>query len=150
MIIMMLQENKKHINGMNIKQCIKTLIVVLLICICTASCDNTEERKHIASLEEQLSAYKDSLKSSRMAFREISNSMYKLSIERAEILNRLCERLEVFDAAFNKIGLLYNDNEVCNMGRVCRQEREEYRECQNSWNDLANRAKFNLEKNGIE
>ena len=133
---------------MNIKQCIKALIVVLLICICTASCDNTEERKHIASLEEQLSAYKDSLKSSRMAFREISNSMYKLSIERADVLNRFCERLEMDDAAFFRIGVLYNDNSVIELAKISRQEREDYRECQKSWNDLASRAKNNLEEPG--
>lgn len=122
-----------------------TVTLVFISCVCFESCDNADKERQIASLEAQVSAYKDSLKSSRAAFGEISQSMYKLSIERADILNRYCERLEMDDATFFKIGVLYNDNSIIELSKSSRQEREDYRECQKSWNDLASRAKNNLE-----
>lgn len=128
---------------------IKLLInvtIALNSCLCFVGCDNADKDKQISYLKSQVSAYKDSLNSSRAAFREISQSMYKLSIERADILNRYCERLEMDDAAFFKIGILYKDNEIVELAKISRQEREDYRECQKSWNDLASRAKYNLEK----
>lgn len=133
-----------------------TVTLVFISCVCFESCDNENKERQIASLEAQVFAYKDSLKSSRAAFKdslkssraafkEISQTMYKLSIERADILNRYCERLEMDDATYFKIGVLYNDNSIIELSKISRQEREDYRECQKSWNDLASRAKINLE-----
>ena len=121
-------------------------IAFSLICACFESCNNADKEKQIASLEAQLSAYKDSLKSSQRAVESISNTMYQLSIDRAEILNRYCERLEQFDAAFFRIGSVYNTSDAYDFAKLCRKEREEYRECQNSWNGLASIAKSKLEK----
>lgn len=122
-----------------------TVTLVFISCVCFESCDNENKERQIVSLEAQVFAYKDSLKSSRAAFKEISQTMYKLSIERADILNRYCERLEMDDATYFKIGVLYNDNSIIELSKISRQEREDYRECQKSWNDLASRAKINLE-----
>lgn len=121
-------------------------IVFSLICICLGSCNNSDKDKRIASLEAQLSECRDSLKSSEIAFKSISNTMYQLSIDRAEILNRYCERLEQCDAAFFRFGSMYNISHAYDFAKLCREEREELRDCQNSWNGSASLAKGKLEK----